>query len=126
MRTLPGLAGLTAAVLLALAPLHAQTKYVGGDGKLRVALAKQPLSPTGPSKGPTTMAEGGIQKILGDMGATVRVDEARLTAKEDTEYGGWKRLGMSLGHFADLVEKNERDGYFTVGLLATCPSMPGL
>ena len=33
---------------------------------------------------------------------------------------------MALGHFADLVEKNERGGYFTVGLLATCPSMPGL
>ena len=33
---------------------------------------------------------------------------------------------MSLGHFADLVARNERDGYFTVGLLATCPSMPGL
>jgi arginase len=56
----------------------------------------------------------------------VRVEEARLTAEEDTEYGGWKRLGMNLGHFADIVTKNERDGYFTVGLLATCPSMPGL
>ena len=33
---------------------------------------------------------------------------------------------MSLGHFADIVSKNERDGYLTVGLLATCPSMPGL
>jgi arginase len=56
----------------------------------------------------------------------VRVVEAGLTADEDTEYGGWKRLGMALGHFADLVAVNERDGYFTVGLLATCPSMPGL
>jgi hypothetical protein len=72
------------------------------------------------------MAEGGIQQILAGLGATVRVDEARLTADEETEYGGWKRLGMSLGHFADIVSRNERDGYFTVGLLATCPSMPGL
>ena len=104
----------------------AQKKYAGADGKLRVALAKQPLSPTGPSKGPATMADGGIQPILADLGATVRVEEARLTADEDTEYGGWKRLGMSLGHFADIVAQNERDGYFTVGLLATCPSMPGL
>jgi arginase len=72
------------------------------------------------------MAEGGIQQILADLGAVVRIDEAKLTAEEDTEYGGWKRLGMSLGHFADIVSKNERDGYFTVGLLATCPSMPGL
>jgi arginase family enzyme len=101
-------------------------RYTDSSGKLRVALAKQPLSPTGPSKGPTTMAEGGIQAILEGLGAVVRVDEARLTADEETEYGGWKRLGMSLGHFADIVARNERDGYFTVGLLATCPSMPGL
>src|SRR5262245_1636823 len=85
----------------------AQNRYASTDGKLRVALVKQPLGPNGPSKGPATMAEGGIQKILGELGATVRVDEARLTAEEDTEYGGWKRLGMSLGHFADLVTKNE-------------------
>lgn len=121
--------GLTVTLALAIAPVQAQApaqKYIGADGKLRVALAKQPLSPNGPSKGPTTMAEGGIQRILADLGATVRVDEARLTPLEETEYGGWKKLGLSLGHFADLVTKNERDGYFTVGLLATCPSMPGL
>ena len=118
------LAGL--ALAMVATPMRAQQKYVDASGKLRVALAKQPLSPTGPSKGPATMAEGGIQPLLERMGAVVRVEEARLTADEDTEYGGWKRLGMSLGHFADIVARNERDGYFTVGLLATCPSMPGL
>src|SRR5215813_1386640 len=60
------------------------------------------------------------------MEATVRVDEAVLSADEATEYGAWKKLGWALGHFSDVVAKNERDGYFTVGLLATCPSMPGL
>ena len=72
------------------------------------------------------MAMGGIQQHLAAQGAHVRVEEAGLTAEEDKEYGGWKRLGYALGHFADIVEKNERDGYLTVGLLATCPSMPGL
>ena len=118
-----------AAVALATTAVATSTEpqtYRNPEGKIRVALAKQPLSPNGPSRGPTTMAEGGIQKILADLGAVVRIDEAKLTAEEDTEYGGWKRLGMSLGHFADIVSKNERDGYFTVGLLATCPSMPGL
>jgi hypothetical protein len=121
--------GLAIAVLVSTtsAPLRAQaTKYVGRNGAVRVALVKQPLLPNGPSKGPTTMAEGGIQRILADLGATVRVDEARLTALQETEYGGWKKLGFSLGQFADIVARNERDGYFTVGLLATCPSMPGL
>ena len=112
-------------VLAGLTALDAQ-KYMAPSGRLRVALARQPFSPTGQSKGPATMAEGGIQKILADMGAEVRIQEARLTAEEDKEYGGWKRLGMALGHFSDLVAQNEREGYFTVGLLATCPSMPGL
>jgi arginase len=115
-------------LLLALLPslASAQTKYTGPDGRLRVALSMQPFSPNGISKGPETMASGGIQEILTKLGAATRVHEARLTPEEDKEYGGWKRLGMALGHFADIVTQNERDGYFTVGLLATCPSMPGL
>src|SRR5262245_17569763 len=108
-----------------LGPALAQ-RYAGSDGRLRIALVKQPFSPTGTSSGPNTMADGGIQQVLAGMGAVVRVEEAQLTADESTEYGGWKRLGMALGHFAEIVERNEREGYFTVGLLATCPSMPGL
>ena len=108
-----------------LGPALAQ-RYAGSDGRLRIALVKQPFSPTGTSSGPNTMAQGGIQQVLAGMGAVVRVEEAALTPDEATEYGGWKRLGMALGHFAEIVAKNERDGYFTVGLLATCPSMPGL
>lgn len=111
------------AIILGEAPGQ---RYTSTDGKLRVALAQQPFSPNGRSAGPQTMTQGGIRQILTGLGATVRIDEAALTAQEDTEYGGWKRLGMALGHFADIVAKNERDGYFTVGLLATCPSMPGL
>jgi hypothetical protein len=91
---------LALALAAVVAPVRAQQKYVDASGKLRVALARQPLSPTGPSKGPATMADGGIRPILEGMGAVVRVEEARLTPEEDTEYGGWKRLGMSLGHGA--------------------------
>jgi len=101
-------------------------KYSAPDGKLRIALVKQPFSPTGTSAGPNTMANGGIQQSLAGMNTIVRVEEVSLTPPELTEYGSWKKLGWALGHFSDIVAKNERDGYFTVGLLATCPSMPGL
>jgi arginase len=117
---------LVLAAYLVPALSEAQPRYAGQDGRLRVALSKQPFSPNGVSKGPETMATGGIQEILATLGAVTRVHEARLTADEDKEYGGWKRLGLALGHFADIVTQNERDGFFTVGLLATCPSMPGL
>jgi len=117
------------AVWVLAVPLDAQNRYKdrGANGRMRVAFAQQPLGPNGPSKGPDTMLAGGIMKVLNDMGVgTIRVDKAQLTPLEETEYGGWKKLGLSLGHFADIVTKNERDGFFTVGLLTTCPSMPGL
>jgi len=113
-------------VLVCAAPIVQAQKYRGPEGKIRVALIKQPFSPTGTSAGPNTMANGGIQRILGEIGVVTRVEEVKLTPEETTEYGSWKRLGMALGHFSDLVARNEREGYFGVGLLATCPSMPGL
>ena len=117
-----------AAALLALATSGVAQipRFTGPDGKLRVVLAQQPFVPNGTSPGPRRMATGGIQQYLASQGAQVRVEEAALTAEEDKEYGGWKRLGFALGHFAEIVERNQRDGYFTVGLLGTCPSMPGL
>ena len=126
--TLSALRALTTGVL-AVAVLSSTARaqrYSGPDGTLRVGLAQQPFVPNGTSPGPRRMATGGIQQYLATQRALVRVDEAALTAEENEEYGGWKRLGFALGHFADIVEKNERDGYFTVGLLGTCPSMPGL
>jgi arginase len=112
--------------LLFTSTLIQAQRYTASTGKLRVSLAKQRFLPNGISAGPNTMANGGIQQILADMATVVRIDEAALTPEEDKEYGGWKRLGYALGHFSDIVKKNEREGYFTVGLLATCPSMPGL
>ena len=120
------LISLSLAALLLVPSFTRAQRYTGSDGRVRVALVKQPFSPNGTSAGPNTMANGGIQQLLAGMGAVVRIEDVALTPEEDTEYGGWKRLGMALGHFAEIVAKNEREGYFTVGLLATCPSMPGL
>jgi arginase len=121
---------MTRTILLLLAAVTSvagsQSRYTDAGGRLRVSLAQQPFSPNGTSRGPATMASGGIRDTLAAIGAVVRAAEAALTPDEATEYGGWKRLGMALGHFADIVRQNEAEGFFTVGLLATCPSMPGL
>src|SRR5262252_3224854 len=98
-RVMPRLLTALVIALVAVASVPSQ-KYLTAGGKLRVALVKQPFSPTGTSTGPNTMADGGIQQVLAGMGAVVRVEEAALTPDEATEYGGWKRLGMALGHFA--------------------------
>src|SRR4029450_782970 len=95
-------------------------------GPLPTALVKHPFIPNRTSVGPTTMASGGLHETLAQLGATVRVSEIKLTPEQEPEYGGWKGLGVALGHLGRAVAANERDGYFTVGLLGTCPSMPGM
>jgi len=116
------------AVALVIFPtlVFAQTDYVDQNGKLRIALNKQPFVPRGTSQGPHTMANGGIQDILKGMGAIIRITESRLTEEENKEYGNWKRLGYALGHLGETVEKNEKEGYFNIGFLGTCPSLPGM
>ena len=53
---------------------------IRGPGRPGPRRARQAAAlPQRPSKGPTTMADGGIQQMLAELGATVRVDEARLT-----------------------------------------------
>src|SRR5688500_2774197 len=90
------------ALLIVIFLTHTSTaiaqRYTDPEGRVRVALLKQPFSPTGTSLGPNTMADGGIQKILTEMGAVIKIEEAALTPDEATEYGGWKKLSMALAH----------------------------
>jgi arginase len=98
----------------------------GTPGPLRVALLKQPFVPNGTSVGPETMANGGIQEELRQRGIAVSVTGIALTPEQEPEYGGWKRLAYALGHLGRAVSRHERAGDFTVGLLGTCPSLPGM
>src|SRR5512134_1351300 len=111
---------------VALAVCTVTTVAGSGQSPLRIALVKQPFVPNGTSAGPTTMANGGVQEALARLGADVRVMEIGLTKEQEPEYGGWKRLGYALGHLGRAIERNEREGFFSVGLLGTCPSMPGM
>jgi arginase family enzyme len=116
-------------VLLALglvAPESTIAPRQTGRAPLRVALVQQPFVPNGTSRGPEVMATGGIQAELAKLGGEVRVRQIGLTPEQEPEYGGWKRLGYALGHLGRAVAQNERDGFFSVGLLGTCPSMPGM
>jgi len=115
---------LAAAAVTALLTLFGRQTIASAP--LKIALVRQPFIPNGTSVGPATMANGGIQQELAKLGATVKVSEIGLTKEQEPEYGGWKRLGYALGHLGRAIQANERDGFFSVGLLGTCPSMPGM
>jgi len=105
--------------------------YFNEDGTMRIAIATQSQRPgsgggNNALDGPEVMANGGIQDLLRSMNATVRVSDAVLSEREQTEYGNWRKMGYANGRLADNVMQNEVDGYFTVGFLASCPSSLGM
>ena len=54
------------------------------------------------------------------------VSNVTLTAEEEPQYGERRRLGMANTHLADIVARNEQEGYLSVGLLANCSSLLGM
>ena len=104
--------------------------YFDENGKMRIAIATQSHRPGSGGKnaldGPEVMAQGGIQDMLRGLNAQVRVSDAVLSEREETEYGSWRKMGYANGRLADNVMQNEVDGFFTVGFLASCPSSLGM
>ena len=108
----------------------ADRNYFNEDGTMRIAIAiaiaiakqlQRPSSGGGKNAldGPDVMANGGIQDLLKDMNATVRVSNAELSEREKTEYGNWRKMGYANGRLAGNIMQNEADGYFTVAFLAS-------
>ena len=113
------------------APVLSQ-RYQDADGSLRVALVKMPYtgsrSGSEVSDNPDYLEQGGIAWQLEQMGLSLKptIDNVALTAAEEQDYGEWHRMGMANGHLADIVAENERQNYFSVGLLGNCTSVIGM
>jgi arginase len=106
-------------------------RYASEEGRLRIALVKQPYhgSRNVPerSRNPDYLEEGGIAGALTEAGhELLPVQTVVLTPEEEGEYGEWHRLGLANGHLADVVARNEIEGFLTIGLLANCNALMGM
>jgi arginase len=93
--------------------------------KLKFGIAK--LTETGsrtPSffgEGPETLEQGGLNKILKNLGVTVVESvTASLTPEEKKEYGAWHKLGLASRYLADIVAYQNQRNIFTLGFLSNC------
>ena len=105
--------------------------YQDADGRVRVAIVKNPYSGSRSgselSEGPDILEKGGLLDILSDLGCTFKkATDVRLTPEEEPDYGVWHRLGLANGHLCKAVAANEEKGCFNVGLLANCNSLMGM
>ena len=106
--------------------------YRDADGKINVAIVENPYS--GNSligrefyEGPKILETGGLKDRLFNLGCNLKeISVVKLTPEEDQERGNWNRVGYAVGHLGRFVAANQKRGYFTIGLLANCPSLTGM
>lgn len=106
-------------------------RYIESSGEVRVALVQMPFhgerNIAEQSGGPAYLAGGDLEVRLVAAGAALRpMETAKLTEEEQALYGEQRRMGLANWHLAELVERNERSGALSIGLLASCTSLLGM
>jgi arginase len=112
--------------------------YKDANGNIKVAIVENPYAQPHPerpamgmkfelSEGPKTLETGGLDGILADLGCNLEeLSIVKLTPEEEEQFGLWTKLGYANGHLGRFVAATQKNGYFTIGLLANCPSLLGM
>jgi len=83
----------------------------------------------GGASGPAALLEAGLIESLIEQGLDVlSVNEVQLTPEEESQYGGWNRVGLAGGRLAEKVAeiRGGADDVFVLGLLADCNGVLGV
>jgi arginase len=115
------------AVLAAAAPIVASAADT-----IRVDVIKNPYggSRNVPelSTNPDYIHAAGLERLIGEWGGELvrPVQDVRLDAAQERQYGEWHRMALANANFADKVREGLQDGMITVGLEANCNDLLGM
>ena len=80
------------------------------------------------STNPDYIHAAGIERLITEWGgALIRpVQDIRLTAEQERQYGEWNRMALANANFADKVREGLQDNMITIGLEANCNGLLGM
>ncbi|MGH8222049.1 MAG: arginase family protein, partial [Woeseiaceae bacterium] len=114
-------------VLLAALPLAAL-----GASKVKVDVIKQPYGGSRNvdeiSMNPDYIHAAGLERLIGAWGGELirPVQDIRLNAEQDRQYGEWNRMALANSNMAAVVREGLQDGLLTIGLEANCNVLLGM
>ncbi len=115
-----------AAALITLAPL------VHAADAIKVDVIKNPYggSRNVPelSINPDYIHASGVERLIESWGGELirPVQEARLTAEQERQYGEWHRMALANANFAELVREGREQDAIAIGLEANCNDLLGM
>lgn len=80
------------------------------------------------STNPDYIHAAGLERLISEWGGELirPIQDTRLNAEQEKQYGEWNRMALANANFADTVREGLQDGLLTVGLEANCNDLLGM
>lgn len=80
------------------------------------------------STNPDYIHAAGLERLIGEWGGELvrPVQDTRLTAAQERQYGEWNRMALANANFAASVREESADDLITIGLEANCNDLLGM
>jgi arginase len=80
------------------------------------------------STNPDYIHAAGLERLIGEWGGELirPVQDIRLDAEQERQYGEWNRMALANANFADAVREGSHDDVITIGLEANCNNLLGM
>jgi arginase len=80
------------------------------------------------STNPDYIHAAGLERLIGEWGGELirPVQDIRLDAEQELQYGEWNRMALANANFADAVREGSRGDLITIGLEANCNNLLGM
>lgn len=80
------------------------------------------------STNPDYIHAAGLERLIAKWGGELirPVQDIRLNAEQDRQYGSWNRMALANSNFAQSVREGLQDNLITVGLEANCNDLLGM
>jgi arginase len=80
------------------------------------------------STNPDYIHAAGLERLIDEWGGELLrpIQDVRLDAEQERQYGEWNRMAMANANFADRVREGLQDDLITIGLEANCNDLLGM
>lgn len=80
------------------------------------------------STNPDYIHAAGLERLVSEWGGELvrPIQDIRLNAEQEQQYGPWNRMALANANFADAVREGLRDDSITIGLEANCNDLLGM
>jgi len=80
------------------------------------------------STNPDYIHAAGLERLINEWGGELLrpIQDVRLDAEQERQYGEWNRMALANANFADRVREGLQDDLITIGLEANCNDLLGM